>query len=70
MINDVLDFSKIEAGKLELDEHDFDLRELVEDTCEMLAPQAHAKGLELTRVDRRRAAARAARRRAAGCARC
>jgi PAS domain S-box-containing protein len=48
VINDILDFSKIEAGKLELDCHDFDLREAVEDTCEMLAPQAHGKGLELT----------------------
>src|SRR3954454_2515329 len=47
VINDILDFSKIEAGKLELDHHDFDLREAVEDTCEMLAPQAHGKGLEL-----------------------
>ena len=47
VINDILDFSKIEAGKLELDHHDFDLREAIEDTCEMLAPQAHGKGLEL-----------------------
>ena len=47
VINDILDFSKIEAGKLELDRHDFDLREAVEDTCEMLAPQAHGKNLEL-----------------------
>src|SRR4051794_12073878 len=47
VINDILDFSKIEAGKLELDVHDFDLREAVEDVCEMLAPQAHGKGLEL-----------------------
>jgi two-component system, sensor histidine kinase and response regulator len=48
VINDILDFSKIEAGKLELDSHEFDLREAVEDVCEMLAPQAHGKGLELT----------------------
>jgi two-component system, sensor histidine kinase and response regulator len=48
VINDILDFSKIEAGKLELDDHDFDLREAVEDTCDMLAAQAHGKGLELT----------------------
>jgi two-component system, sensor histidine kinase and response regulator len=48
VINDILDFSKIEAGKLELDDHDFDLRDAVEDVCEMLAPQAHGKGLELT----------------------
>jgi two-component system sensor histidine kinase/response regulator len=47
VINDILDFSKIEAGKLELDHHDFDLREAVEDTCEMLAPQAHGKNIEL-----------------------
>jgi len=48
VIDDILDFSKIEAGKLELDVDDFDLRAAVEDTCEMLAPQAHGKGLELT----------------------
>jgi PAS domain S-box-containing protein len=47
VIDDILDFSKIEAGKLELDHHDFDLRETVEDTCEMLAATAHGKNLEL-----------------------
>jgi two-component system, sensor histidine kinase and response regulator len=47
VINDILDFSKIEAGRLELDHHEFDLREAIEETCEMLAPQAHGKGLEL-----------------------
>jgi two-component system sensor histidine kinase/response regulator len=47
VINDVLDFSKIEAGKLELEERAFDPRDLVESTCAMLAPQAHAKGVEL-----------------------
>jgi len=47
VINDILDFSKIEAGKLQLDEEDFDLRELMEDTLELLAGQAHRKGLEL-----------------------
>jgi PAS domain S-box-containing protein len=48
VVNDVLDFSKIEAGKLELEQRAFDPRELVESTCEMLAPDAHAKGVELT----------------------
>jgi signal transduction histidine kinase/CheY-like chemotaxis protein len=47
VINDILDFSKIESGKLELDLHEFDLRELVESTCEMVAPSAHRKGVEL-----------------------
>jgi PAS domain S-box-containing protein len=48
VINDILDFSKIEAGRLDLDAYDFDPRHLVEDTCEMLAAQAHGKDLELT----------------------
>ena len=48
IINDILDFSKIEAGKLELEVLDFDLRTTVEDTCDLPALQAQAKGLELT----------------------
>ncbi|MDA0182913.1 ATP-binding protein [Solirubrobacter phytolaccae] len=47
IVNDVLDFSKLEAGKLRLDPHPFALDELVEDTCHLLAGDAHAKGLEL-----------------------
>jgi two-component system sensor histidine kinase/response regulator len=48
VINDVLDFSKIEAGMLDLERRPFDPRDLVESTCAMLAPQAQAKGVELT----------------------
>jgi PAS domain S-box-containing protein len=47
VINDVLDFSKIEAGKLDVEEIDFDLREVVESVAELLAPRAHEKHLEL-----------------------
>ncbi len=47
IINDILDFSKIEAGKLELETIDFDLRTLVEDLIELLAPRAHQKRVEL-----------------------
>ncbi|MDX1950919.1 MAG: CHASE domain-containing protein [Verrucomicrobiota bacterium] len=47
LMNDILDFSKIEAGKLELEILDFDLLEAVESSLELLAPRAHAKGLEL-----------------------
>ena len=47
LINDILDFSKIEAGKLELDEHDFDLDQLVEETVETLAFQAREKRIRL-----------------------
>jgi PAS domain S-box-containing protein len=48
IINDILDFSKIEAGKLNIESTDFDLRILVEETCEMLAKSAYSKHLELT----------------------
>ena len=48
IINDILDFSKIEAGKLEMEVLDFDLRTTVEDTCDLPALQAQAKGLELS----------------------
>ena len=43
----MLDFSKIEAGRLEIEVLDFDPRRLVEDAADIVAPQAHAKGLEL-----------------------
>lgn len=47
IINDILDFSKIEAGKFELESVDFNLRTVVEDVFEMLAPRAHQKRIEL-----------------------
>jgi PAS domain S-box-containing protein len=47
LINEVLDFSQIEAGRLELEEIDFDLRKLVEDTADVVAEAVHRKGLEL-----------------------
>ncbi|MBV8358054.1 MAG: PAS domain S-box protein [Deltaproteobacteria bacterium] len=48
LINDILDFSEMAAGKLLLDELDFDLGAVVEETAEMIAAQARHKGLELT----------------------
>jgi len=46
IINDILDFSKIESGKLQIETLDFDLRETVESTADLLAPRAQGKGLE------------------------
>ncbi len=45
LINDILDFAKIEAGKIELDPVEFNLRLLLEDVAEMMAPRAQAAGL-------------------------
>jgi two-component system sensor histidine kinase RpfC len=45
LIEDILDISKIEAGKLTLETTNFDLHGLVNSIATMMAPQAHAKGL-------------------------
>jgi len=47
LLNDILDFSKIEAGKLELENINFSLRNLIEDVGYTLAKRAQDKGLEL-----------------------
>lgn len=48
IINDILDFSKIESGKMEMEELDFDLPNLVEEVIDLLGGQAYGKGLELS----------------------
>ena len=47
LINDVLDFSKIEAGQLELEYTECNLQELVEDSIDLVALEAHKKGVEV-----------------------
>jgi signal transduction histidine kinase/CheY-like chemotaxis protein len=47
LIEEILDFSRIEAGRLELQPQAFDLAALLEETVELLAPRAQAKGLEI-----------------------
>jgi two-component system, sensor histidine kinase and response regulator len=48
IINDILDFSKIEAGKIELEEIEFGLRQVIEEAVDLFAEPADKKGLELT----------------------
>ncbi len=47
ILNDILDFSKIEAGKLDLEQVDFNLWQVIEDTAGLLSQNAQQKGLEL-----------------------
>src|SRR5690606_1409095 len=47
VINDVLDFSKIESGKADLELEPVSLRGAIEEACDIAAPRAREKGLEL-----------------------
>ncbi|HVU85972.1 MAG TPA: response regulator [Pirellulales bacterium] len=47
VINQILDFSKIEAGKLEIEHVPYRIRQVMEETLDMLASKAAHKGLEL-----------------------
>ena len=47
VINNILDFSKIDAGKLEIELTEFNLREVVERSLDILTVKAFEKNLEL-----------------------
>jgi signal transduction histidine kinase/CheY-like chemotaxis protein len=47
VINDILDFSKIEAGKMTIESSPFDLRLVIEEVNEMLAPRIEDRKLDL-----------------------
>lgn len=47
LIDELLDFSRAEAGKLTIQPGPVDLESLAEHVVELLAPRAHAKGLEI-----------------------
>lgn len=46
IINDILDYSKIEAGKLEIENIDFDLKQITDNVSDMMNIQAVEKGLQ------------------------
>jgi signal transduction histidine kinase len=47
IINDILDLSKIEAGKIELEQIDFSIRDVMDQVKQTLNHKAEEKGLEL-----------------------
>lgn len=50
LLNNVLDFSRMEAGDIPMDAAPFDPSDLVQDVAELLAPRAHAAGLDIAAV--------------------
>ncbi len=46
-INNILDFSKIEAGKLEIEKEEFNIREMIEKSVDILTASAYEKNIEL-----------------------
>src|SRR5580704_6641626 len=46
IINDILDFSKIEAGKLDIENTEFRLDQVLEDLCSVVSQKAQDKNLE------------------------
>ncbi len=47
ILNDILNFAKIEARKIEIENINFNLRDLVEDVADLMSPTANNKGLEV-----------------------
>ncbi|MBT4513456.1 MAG: response regulator, partial [Chloroflexi bacterium] len=47
LINDILDFSKIEAGKMDVEDVDFHLEDVLDNLANMMAVKVQEKGLEL-----------------------
>ncbi|PWA06110.1 hybrid sensor histidine kinase/response regulator [Flavobacterium psychrotolerans] len=47
IINDILDFTKIESGSMEIEQHDFDLHQCVENVLDVFAIKAAQMDLEL-----------------------
>jgi len=50
IIDDVLDFSKIESGKLDIENVEFDLREIIDGVISLLTQRARKKNIELEQI--------------------
>jgi signal transduction histidine kinase/CheY-like chemotaxis protein/HPt (histidine-containing phosphotransfer) domain-containing protein len=50
LINEILDFSKVEASKVELEQIEFNLTELIDDICYLQGEPASRKGLTLNNI--------------------
>jgi signal transduction histidine kinase/DNA-binding response OmpR family regulator len=48
LLNDILDFSKLESGQLQLEQREFELRELVENEVTLFAPTCDQKGISIS----------------------
>ena len=49
LVNDILDMSKMQAGGFELNERPFDVRVIIEETCQVFEAKCTRKGLTLTK---------------------
>ncbi|MFO7444778.1 MAG: ATP-binding protein [Ignavibacteriaceae bacterium] len=49
IINDILDLSKIESGKMQLQDTDFNLSEVIDEAVDMLSPKAEEKHLQISK---------------------
>ena len=47
ILNDILDFSKVEAGKIELEDHDFHLENLIEEVVAVMTARSLNKNVEI-----------------------
>ncbi len=47
VLNDILDYSKIEAGRLDLEEVDFNLEDILENVVNLFSAKAEEQGLEM-----------------------
>ena len=47
VISDILDFSKIESGRFDLESEPVSVHHMIEEACDIAAPRAREKGIEL-----------------------